>query len=122
MPFADGRFDVVWACESVCHAERKLDFYREAYRVLKPGGRLVMAEYIRTDRPASKLEEALLADWLRPWAIPDLDTADEHRAHLLAAGFSAAALQDVTPQVRVSLTMSRLSKGCSTMSDVPWEK
>ncbi len=103
LPFADGSFDVVWACESVCHAERKPDFYREAYRVLKPGGRLVMAEYMRTQRPAETLQETLLADWLRPWAIPDLDTGQEHHAHVLAAGFSNCTLQDVTPQVRVSL-------------------
>jgi tocopherol O-methyltransferase len=103
MPFANDSFDVVWACESICHAAQKLDFYREAYRVLKPGGRLVLAEYIRAERPASPSEETLLAAWLRPWAIPDLDTTEEHRAHVLAAGFSVCTLQDVTPQVQVSL-------------------
>ncbi|MEO6039921.1 MAG: methyltransferase domain-containing protein, partial [Saprospiraceae bacterium] len=102
-PFANASFDLVWACESVCHAERKLDFYREAFRVLKPGGRLVMAEYIRAGRPAGPSEEVLLAGWLRPWAIPDLDTAGEHRSHLLTAGFSDIVLHDVTPRVRVSL-------------------
>ncbi len=103
MPFPDASFDVVWACESVCHAERKLDFYREAYRVLRPGGRLVMAEYIRAVRPANAPQEDLLAAWLRPWAIPDLDTAEEHRAHVLTAGFVEGDLQNVTPRMRVSL-------------------
>lgn len=103
MPFPDASFDVVWACESVCHAEQKLDFYREAYRVLKPGGRLVMAEYIRAARPVDAVSEGLLVAWLRPWAIRDLDTADEHRTHLLAAGFEAGFVKDVTPNVRTSL-------------------
>ncbi|MEO6758444.1 MAG: methyltransferase domain-containing protein, partial [Saprospiraceae bacterium] len=103
MPFADASFDVVWACESVCHAERKGDFYREAFRVLKPGGRLVLAEYIRADRPAGPEQERLLAAWLRPWAIPDLDTAGEHQNHALQAGFAHFDHQDVTPRVRVSL-------------------
>ena len=103
MPFPKGTFDVVWACESVCHADRKADFYKEAYRVLKPGGRLVIAEYIRSQRPSDARNETLLATWLHPWAIPDLETGDEHYAHAQAAGFSECTLKDVTPQMRVSL-------------------
>jgi len=103
MPFPDASFDLVWACESVCHADQKLDFYREAYRVLKPGGRLVMAEYIRAARPVSETSEGLLSAWLRPWAIRDIDTADEHRAHQAAVGFQDTVVKDVTPNMRTSL-------------------
>ena len=103
IPFPENAFDVVWACESVCHAEEKAAFYKEAFRVLKPGGRLVMAEYMRTARLVSPEGEELLSAWLRPWAIPDIDTADEHRTHALAAGFQQIEMRDVTPNVRVSL-------------------
>ena len=103
MPFDGNSFDVVWACESVCHAAEKQAFYQEAFRVLKPGGRLVMAEYMRTARPVSLEGEQLLAAWLRPWAIPDIETADEHRACARAAGFGQVEIKDVTSNVRVSL-------------------
>ena len=33
-PFEDNSFDVVWACESLCHSPIKLLFYKEAFRVL----------------------------------------------------------------------------------------
>lgn len=102
-PFPDASFDVVWACESLCHATQKADFYREAYRVLRPGGRLVLAEYLRKSRPHTPRGEQLLEEWLRPWAIPDLDTAEEHRAHAQAAGFTHLVITDATAQVRVSL-------------------
>ncbi|MEI6410290.1 MAG: methyltransferase domain-containing protein [Bacteroidota bacterium] len=102
-PFPDATFDVVWACESVCHTPNKIDFYREAFRVLKPGGRLVMAEYLRMARPTTETGEILLEKWLRPWAIPDIDTSEEHKKHALEAGFSAIEIRDVTPNVRVSL-------------------
>lgn len=102
-PFPDEHFDVVWACESLCHAAQKADFYREAWRLLRPGGRLVIAEYMRTERPVSAPGEALLAAWLRPWAIPDLDTAEEHVQHAIRAGFQAPEVRDVTPQMRPSL-------------------
>ncbi len=103
MPFENNSFDVVWACESVCHAAEKAAFYREAFRVLKPGGRLVMAEYMRSERPVSPEGERLLAAWLYPWAIPGIDTAEEHRHNARAAGFRSVEVRDVTPNVRVSL-------------------
>lgn len=103
IPFGQGTFDVVWACESICHVAQKQAFYREAYRVLKPGGRLVMAEYMRTGRPLPANSERLLSAWLHPWAIPDIDTTDEHRGHAQAAGFSEINIRDVTPNIRVSL-------------------
>jgi tocopherol O-methyltransferase len=102
-PFDAASFDVVWACESLCHAADKARFYREAFRLLRPGGRLVLAEYVRRQRPAPEPGETLLRSWLHPWAIPDLDTLEEHRRHAQAAGFAAVDWDDVTPHMRVSL-------------------
>ncbi len=100
-PYAD--FDAVLACESLCHAPDKDAFYREAFRLLKPGGRLVLAEYLRTRRPLRPPEERLLKSWLQRWAIPDLDTEEEHLHHARTAGFEGIQIRDVTDKVRVSL-------------------
>jgi len=96
-------FDVVWALESVCHAARKADFYRESARLLRSDGRLVVAEYVRADRPMSFEHEGLLRDWLDGWMIPDLDTAEEHRRHAHTAGFTDVEVRDVTSNMRRSL-------------------
>ena len=89
-PFPDASFDVVWALESLCHAVEKAAFYQEAARLLRPGGRLVVAEYIRAERPLRAPGERLLHEWLDGWAIGDLDTRDEHERHAAAAGFAEA--------------------------------
>jgi tocopherol O-methyltransferase len=101
--FASASFDLVWAVESLCHAVDKSAFYREARRLLRPGGRLGMVEYMRTSRPLADRGEALLHSWLSGWAIPDLATADEHQQWAGAAGFGKLALTDITPNVRRSL-------------------
>jgi tocopherol O-methyltransferase len=101
--FPDVSFDVVWALESVCHAQRKAAFYRESARLLRPGGRIVVAEYMRAKRPLPTVDETLLARWLQNWMIPDLDTAQEHGQHAVNAGFSEIAVRDVTTNMRSSL-------------------
>lgn len=110
-PFEAHSFDVVWACESLCHAPNKQAFYQEAFRVLKPGGRLIIAEYIRTDRPMNNAQERLLYSWLRTWAIPDIDTTKEHLINLQQAGFSTVSIQDYTHYTWISLkNLHKISK------------
>jgi tocopherol O-methyltransferase len=102
-PFRDATFDVVWALESVCHAQAKAAFYRESARLLRPGGRLVVAEYMRALRPLPSADEKLLTRWLHNWMIPDLDTMQEHGQHALDAGFSDVEVRDITLNMRRSL-------------------
>ena len=102
-PFPDASFDVVWACESLCHAKDKSIFYQEAYRLLKPGGRIIIAEYLRTERPLHSNGEKMLMSWLNRWAIDDIDTQDEHLQHAKKAGFRDIKIDDVTPNMEKSL-------------------
>jgi cyclopropane fatty-acyl-phospholipid synthase-like methyltransferase len=101
--FPGGTFDVVWAMESLCHAVDKRAFFREAARLLKPGGRLAIIEYLRRDRQLDGEGERLLQSWLSGWAIPDLLTEAEIRAECEAAAFREVRLRDITNNVRPSL-------------------
>jgi hypothetical protein len=58
---------------------------------------------MRVARPLDGVAERRLGTWLDGWAIPDLDTHAEHRAHAAAAGFVDIALEDYTACVRPSL-------------------
>lgn len=102
MPFEDNSVDIVWAIEAVCHAKDKSEFYKEAYRVLKPGGKLLIGENLRTARPMEKEKEELLEYIFHSWAIPDLDTFEEHRQHALGSGFRSFESKDVTANMMVS--------------------
>lgn len=102
MPFEDNSVDVVWAIEAVCHAKDKSQFYKEAYRVLKPGGKLLIGENLRTARPMEPGKEELLKEIFHSWAIPDLDTFEEHRSHALSSGFRSFENKDVTANMMVS--------------------
>jgi len=59
-PFADQGFDLVWSMESGEHMPDKAAFLRECYRLLKPGGQLLMATWCH--RPTDSLGGPLTAD------------------------------------------------------------
>lgn len=76
MDFPDNSFDVVWACESGEHMPDKEAYINEMMRVLKPGGKYVMATWCqRDDRevPFNKKEERdlnfLYEEWTHPYFI-----------------------------------------------------
>src|SRR5918998_3916108 len=98
----DGSFDVVWAIESVCHVPDKREFLAEARRLVKPGGRLVIADAFRHRRPLGPEDERLLHDWLSAWAVPDLMTPDEFIAAAGGNGFTRVRFDDVSAHVRPS--------------------
>ncbi len=97
-------FTLIWALESVVHAPRKGDFAREAFRLLKPGGRVVLAEYMARDNPPLTSKEAeMLKPWLDGWAMPSLLTEGTYRMLLWAAGFAGISVTDITDNVLPSL-------------------
>ena len=106
--FPDESFDVVWAQESICHVDDKEPFLLEAVRLLKPGGRIVVADRFRSARTFGAEEEQLLRYWLSGWAVPDLPTAGEFMEAARRAGLSDVRIEDATAEVWPSLARMRL--------------
>lgn len=101
LPFADASMDVVTAVECVFHFPSREAFLREAWRVLRPGGRLVLCDYLLAGVPgALRRRQALLArsPALRWLGRLDFVTLDDYRALARAAGFTRLVHRDVTRQ------------------------
>jgi tocopherol O-methyltransferase len=102
IPFSANTFDVVWAQESLCHTKDKTEFVQEAARVLKPNGRLIVADGMLKRSHVSDREWTLLRQWYDGWKLAGLWTAAQHANAVKAAGFSVVSIQDVTAKTMAS--------------------
>ncbi len=50
-PFKDHSFDLIWSLEACEHFPDKAKFFRECYRMLRPGGILLMATWCHRPEP-----------------------------------------------------------------------
>lgn len=97
--FQDETFTVYWGIESLCYANDKQALLREAFRLLKPGGKLIVADAFYSNEFYSPSEwEAVQQIW-NSWAVDHLATEKEFRTGLEAAGFSNITYTNVTKMV-----------------------
>ena len=94
-------FDVVWAIESICYANDKGMFLKEAYRILKPGGRLIIADFFKAEHLQSD-DAALVKEWANGWAVNNFATAEEFNVRLKETSFEKIENIDVTAAIMPS--------------------
>jgi len=92
--FPDASFDVVWGCESICYADNKELFIKEAFRLLRPGGRLVVADGFVTDFKNN--DHPLIRNWLDGWQVNYLESPERFQHFMQTAGFSDIHYRDIT--------------------------
>jgi cyclopropane fatty-acyl-phospholipid synthase-like methyltransferase len=92
-------FDVVWALESACYAENPRNFLAEAHRLLRPGGRLIIADGFLARENLAPEERRVVERWQRGWAITGVASINQFRQWLCARGFRRVCFQDVTRNV-----------------------
>ncbi len=81
MAFHDECFDVVWGCESGEHMPDKGRYIKEMIRVLKPGGRLIVATWCQRDEAGAPLtvkEQSKLEYLYNHWSHPPFVSINEY--------------------------------------------
>lgn len=104
-PFPDNSFDGAYAVESSCYDEGldKRSFINEAFRVLKPGARLVVADGFRKVEKGSWIFEKAIEKVCEGWSLETFANIDDFVEAMESAGFEDIAVEEISWRVAPSV-------------------
>lgn len=110
--FVNNSFDIIFSVESFCHAENKLDFIKESYRILKSGGRLIIADYYLTKNKLNFFEKKIMHLFLNGWVVPNIPFKENFLQDIGKAGFKNIEHSDITKNILPSSKIM-FKRGCT---------
>lgn len=99
MPFADNTFDLVWALESGEHMPDKRRFLAECWRVLQPGGQMMVVTWCHREGSLSRQDERLLQQIYDVYCLPYVISLSEYEALAHQVGFERLRTADWSERV-----------------------
>jgi len=100
--FPNNHFDVVWAQESSSQTYEKVGFLKEAFRVLKPGGHIIVTDLFLTKDKLGETERFAIDKWCDGWAMAYLPSIKGFTNDLKKAGFKNVRIIDNTKFIEES--------------------
>ncbi len=100
--FPNNYFDVIFGIESICHAYPKEAFLIEAKRILKPGGKLIIADGYRVRKEKTKTEKAITKNLCSAWSLNELIEVSSMVNKINSSGFSVVKSLNKTASLSIS--------------------
>ncbi|MFJ6776684.1 SAM-dependent methyltransferase [Kitasatospora sp. NPDC091257] len=99
LPYESGTFDAAWAVEMLFHVPDRLQVLREIHRTLKPGGRVVLTDFVEREQLTGHEWDLLT----QGFAFSSLLHPQDYGDLVTRAGFEAVQVHDVTAETRKNM-------------------
>ncbi|MEW6285860.1 MAG: class I SAM-dependent methyltransferase [Chloroflexota bacterium] len=100
-PLTGGVFDAVYSVEAVVHATEPQNYFREASRLLRESGKLILIDDYQANRPLSRSEDRWLKAYIEGWHVPGVLTVEQASAFARASRLRLTKNQNLTPHLRL---------------------
>jgi microcystin synthetase protein McyJ len=96
LPFTSGIFTHVMSIEGPEHFNTRKQFVQEAFRVLKPGGVMCLADFVLKRKPQTLLDKFVVELGARLWHVPkaNYETVESYKRMLEQHGFTNVTLEE----------------------------
>ena len=97
--FPPNQFDAIYLVESSCYAPKKQILIREMYRILKPGGVIVIIDVFLTNVQLNPFLKNIYIWFCKGWGLPNLINLAKFIDSLKNEGFRDIVTRDLTKNV-----------------------
>jgi tocopherol O-methyltransferase len=101
--YPNGSFSKIFGIESICYADPKSDFVHEAFRLLRPGGRLAVIDTFLLRTALDPAEQKVYTKFITGWVVPYLEGQDKFGKLLAEIGFRNVEFHDMGQNIEPSV-------------------
>jgi tocopherol O-methyltransferase len=101
----DAAFDAAVAIESLSHMPDKPRAFAELARVVRPGGRVALVDWLTREQPGALETRALLRPICEEGHLPSMHGAGEYAELLRASGFAVVGFEDLSARAARTWTI-----------------
>jgi len=91
-------FDVVWICEALSHLDDREEFFGNANRKLKIGGRIAVVDWTKASGLTKKQDTDYVQPIVEGMLLPRLSTLQDYAEALQRQGFKVLETEDISRQ------------------------
>lgn len=101
VPLPSESLDAVYSVEAVCHAVEPEKYFKEAGRLLRKGGKLILVDDYKAARPFTASEQKWFNAYIKGWYVPGVRTVEQVTSFASQNGLQLKKNEELTPHLRL---------------------